>query len=157
MIFATFRYFFDRPGGGGNTANPVTVDLDFRSLYQINPDHLVVLGYASITGMRRDVAGASVIGPEALAARLLGNFNETFNVLASITVAPRAGETVAPFNGIAFNQGAPFVAPPKAQILMPPTFQLQFIPTGTFGTGTGDTWEVFFTIGYDVTLKGTRF
>lgn len=156
MIFASFRFLYIRPSSGGNTNTQVIIDLDFRSLYQINPDHLVVLGYASVSGMRKDVTGATLTGPETVQARLIGNFNETFNVLAVVN-APRVGDDIIPFNGIAFNQGAPFVAPPNAQILMPPTFQLEINPSNSFGTGTGDTWKVIFSIGYEIVQKNTRF
>ena len=156
MIFASFEFNFVRPASGGNTSLARTIDLDFRSLYQINPEHLVVLGYASITGMRRDIAGGTLPEANELIARLIGNFNETFNVIGAI-VAPRTGDTLVPFNGIAINQGAPFIAPPNSQILMPPTFQIEFGPSGFIQTATNDSFKVFFSIGYEIVMKRTRF
>jgi len=152
MIFASFIYDFIR-AGVGNTIDTVLIDMDFRSLYQINPDHLVVLGYASVAGQRKDFGGLNVNVSNTYACRLIGNFNETFNVPATIVSPIRAGDSIALFNGITFNDGAPFVAPPDAQILMPPSFQVEFDPGGFIQVVNGDRLRVMVSIGYKIVKK----
>jgi len=151
MIFASFRYIFVK-GASGDTRDTVLIDMDFRSLYQINPDHLVLLGYASLVGQRQDATGSSVSGGAEYACRLIGNFNETFNVDASIVVA-RTGDGIALFNGIAFSSQAPFLAPAGAQILMPATFQVEFQPSSQGQNISGDDITILCTIGYEIELK----
>jgi len=157
MIFASFIYEYINTAPLGNTIDTVLIDMDFRSLYQINPDHLVVLGYASVAGQRKDAAGVNVNVANTYACRLIGNFNETFNVPATIVSPIRNGQTVTLFNGITFNDGAPFVAPPDAQILMPASFQVEFDPGGFLQIIVNDSLRVMVTIGYKIVEKNSRF
>jgi len=152
MIFASFRYTFLRQASG-DTRDTVLIDMDFRSLYQINPDHLVLLGYASVTGTRKDATGSSVPQGMDFACRLIGNFNETFNVVPTIVLPVRPNDDIALFNGIAFSNYSPFVAPPDAQILMPPSFQVEMDPSSSGQSISGDDMVLLCTIGYEIELK----
>ncbi len=155
MILASFRYFHQITLTTGNTRDTINIDLDFRGLYQINPDHLLTLKYASINGLRKDAGGGNY--QDNMKCRLIGDFNETRNIIATLVSPIFTNQTLEPFNGIAFTRNAPFDAPKGARILMPPTFQIEF-SFGTFNQQVnGDNIEVFFTIGYDIELKGTRF
>jgi len=130
-----------------------TIGMSFNSLYQINPEHLVLLGYASITGTRKDFTGSAVPGGMEFSCRLLGNFNETYNVPVTIDSVARAVDAVELFSGISFNESTPFVAPRGAQILMPPTFQVEVNPSSTNQAVTGDFMVVLCTIGYEIERK----
>jgi len=152
MIFASFRYTYLRQASG-DTRDKVTIGMDFNALYQHIPDQLVLLGYASITGSRKDATGSSVPQGMDFACRLIGNFNETFNVPATIVLPARPDDAIELFNGIAFNNYSPFVAPPGAQILMPPTFQVEFDPSSSGQAISGDALTVMCTIGYEIELK----
>jgi len=152
MIFASFEYSFviDAIPAGRTTAFH-TLDMDFRSLYQINPDSEIYLKYASIVANLED-AGLGTLQNFRLMARLIGNFNETRNIVAAV-VAPSAGETVVGFSGICFNMGGPFVAPDRANILMPATFQVEFKAGSQAQTAAGDFIRLWLTIGYDIEPK----
>jgi len=152
MIFASFRYTFLRQASS-DTRLTVLIDMDFRSLYQINPDHLVLLGYAAVAGTRKDATGSSVIGGLEYACRLIGNFNETFNVDAVINLPARPDDAIALYAGICFSSQAPFVAPPGAQILMPPTFQVEMDPSSQGQSISGDDITLLCTIGYEIELR----
>jgi len=156
MIFASFDYLYTTTGLGQDTSQYLLIDLDFRSLYQINPDQLVTLKYAAVAALRRDASNATLQGWGSTQARLIGSFNETRNIVATIPGGP-PGQTIAPFDGIAFTGFAPFVARPGARILMPPTFQIEFRQGMQAQVTSGDTIRLWFTIGYDVELKGERF
>jgi len=157
MILASFEFLYTTAGAGQDTSQYLFVDLDFRSLYQINPDHLITLKYAAISALRRDALNATLSGWGSTQARLVGQFNETRNIVATIPGGGPVGQTVVPFDGIAFNGFAPFVARPGAKILMPPTFQLEFRQGMQVQTAAGDDIRAWFTIGYDIELKQTRF
>jgi hypothetical protein len=155
MIFSSFFYEYLVQAGGNSNAT-VTIDMNFRALYQINPDSLIVLGYAGISGMRKDLGGLNVNSSEAFRCRLIGKFNETRNVGFTISV-PRAGETITGFDGIAFGSNYAFYAPRGSRILMPPTFQLEFEPSSLAQTQVNDAMRVNFTLGYEIELKGSKF
>jgi len=150
MIFASFEYSFVVVAAG-RTTDFHLLDMDFRSLYQINPDHEIFLKYASIVANLED-AGLGTLQNFRCMARLIGNFNETRNILAAV-VAPSAGETVVGFDGIAFAMAGPFVAPDRSNILMPATFQLEFKVGSQAQTAAGDFIRVWITIGYDIEPK----
>jgi len=150
MIIASFEYSFVVVAAG-RTTDFHTIDLDFRSLYQINPDHEIFLKYASIVANLED-AGLGTLQNFRCMARLLGNFNETRNIVPTIT-APLAGETVTIFNGIAFAMAGPFVAPDRSQILMPATFNIEFKVGSQAQTAAGDFIRVWISIGYDIEPK----
>jgi len=150
MIFASFEYDFVVVAAG-RTTDFHTLDMDFRSLYQINPDHEIFLKYASIVANLED-AGLGTLQNFRCMARLIGNFNETRNILAAV-VAPSAGETVVQFDGICFAMAGPFVAPDNSRILMPATFQLEFKAGSQAQTAAGDFIRVWITIGYDIEPK----
>jgi len=152
MIFNSLFYRYVVTAASGNTRDAVLIDCDFTSLYQINPDHLIVLGYAAVSGQRQQDNGFNINSSEAFACRLIGAFNESHNVGFSI-VTPRAGDSVVNFSGITFGSNYPFVAPDNARILMPPSFQLEFIPSSLDQTTDGDTLDLFFTIGYEITKR----
>jgi len=152
MILASFEYsFIIDVVPLGRTTDFHTVNMDFRSLYQINPDHEIFLKYASIVGNLED-AGLGTLQNFRLMARLIGNFNETRNILPTIT-APEVQETVVGFSGVAFNMGGPFVAPDNSKILMPQTFQIEFKAGSQAQTAAGDFIRVWMTIGYDIEPK----
>jgi len=152
MIFASFRYTFLRQASG-DTRDTVLIDMDFNALYQHIPDQLVLLGYASVVGTRKDATGSSVPGGLEFACRLIGNFNETFNVPATIVLPARPDDAIALFNGICFSSQAPFVAPPRAQILMPPSFQVEMDPSSAGQSISGDDITLLCTIGYEIEFK----
>lgn len=156
MIFASFQYeLIIDVVPVGRTTDFHTVNMDFRSIYQINPDHEIFLKYASIAGNLED-AGLGTLQNFRLMARLIGNFNETRNILPTITV-PLVQETAVGFSGIAFSMGGPFVAPDRSNILMPSTFQVEFKAGSQAQTAAGDFITVWFTIGYDIEPKRRNF
>ena len=92
-------------------------------------------------------------------SRLIGDFNQSFNIVATLATLPLPNPTfvITQFPGITFSDVGPFVAPANSQILMPATFQLSF-QTGTLPQAVaGDDLRVWFTLGYDVEPKTTRF
>jgi len=152
MIFASFEYsLIIDVVPVGRTTDFHTIDFDFRSLYQINPDSEIFLKYASIAANLED-AGLGTLQNYRCMARLIGNFNETRNIVATIT-APLVQETVVGFSGIAFAMGGPFVAPDRSNILMPQTFNLEFKVGSQAQTAAGDFIRVWITIGYDIEPK----
>jgi len=152
MIFASFEYsLIIDVVPLGRTTDFHTINLDFRSLYQINPDHEIFLQYASIAGNLED-AGLGTLQNFRLMARLIGNFNETRNIIPTIT-APLVQETVVGFSGIAFSMGGPFVAPPHSNILMPANFTCEFKAGSQAQTAAGDFIRVWITLGYDIQPK----
>lgn len=155
MILSSFYYDYVLLSAS-NTRAAVLIQLDFTSLYQINPEHQIVLKYASIALLRQDAGAGDFSDPTSL-VRLIGRFNETRNVVATIIDPIRTTQSVVPFDGIAFNHSSPFVAPKDSKILMPPTFQIEFT-IGTFNQGAiGDHLEVYFTIGYDLAIRNPNF
>jgi len=154
MIIRSFQHVFTTPGGGVNTDLEQLVDLDFQALYQINMDKLVILKYCSIVGLRRDLTSASV-ADTSMMARLIGNFNESRNILA--VPVPVADRVITDFDGITFSDLAPFRAAPDDMILMPATFQLAFRKGANSQTTLGDNITTWFSIGYDIVLKNPRF
>jgi len=77
MIFASFEYSLVIDVVPlGRTTDFHTIDFDFRSLYQINPDSEIFLKYASIAANLED-AGLGTLQNYRCMARLIGNFNET--------------------------------------------------------------------------------
>ena len=154
MIFSSFLYEFTR-GAVGDTNEIVTINLSFRALYQINPDHIITLGFASLCGQRKDAGGFNV-NENSYAVRLIGKFNETRNIDVSISV-PRVGDSINLFDGIGFSSTAPFYAPNDSRILMPADFQIEFDPSSLSQVANGDTIRVICTIGYDLELNGKKF
>lgn len=155
MIIASFDYLYVTAGGGQDTGQYLTVDLDFTALYQINPRHLIVLKYVSISALRKDATNGT-LQPSEVQSRLIGNFNETRNIVATIPGGP-PGQTIAAFDGITFNSYSPFRAPKGARLLMPPTFQIEFRSGAQSQVTIGDDIRVWISIGYDLELKETRF
>jgi len=153
MIFASFEYLITVDVAPVDTRQFQTVDLDFRALYQI-ADKLVILGYASIGGQSKDIGNASLINADVF-ARLLGDFNETRNIVGSPVLIANTTQTVTPFNGIVFTSSAPFRAPEGFKILMPATFQIEFQRGNSLQNQINDDMRIFFTIGYDIVAKNS--
>jgi len=151
MIFSSFLYEFIR-GAVGDTNDIVVIDMDFRALYQIS-DKLVILGFASLSGQRKDAGGFNV-NDNSYAVRLIGNFNETNNIVATVAV-PRVGDSIVLYNGISFSSTAPFYAPKDSKILMPATFQVEFDPSSLAQSAAGDSIRVCATIGYEIIPKNS--
>jgi len=148
MILASFKYNYV-VAAGGNTADVFSLGFAFRSLFQFDHDDQIVLSYAGISLIKSDLAG-SPTGETNAMARLLGNFNETRNVVPSILTPVRAGDTVVAFSGITFNMFAPFYAPIGSRILMPDTFQCEVTPSHNLQNSVGDSLDCLLTFGYDV-------
>jgi len=148
MIIRSFQHVFVSPGLGLQTSQEYFLDLDFRGLYQINPDHLVILKYASIVGLREDATFSAVNDTIMMA-------NETRNI--TVTPVVPANTTITDFDGIAFSDSAPFRAVESDMILMPPTFQISFRKGGNSQAVLGDNMTTWISIGYDIQLKNTRF
>lgn len=158
MIFNSWVFLYTKTAGFANTEIEWTVDMNLRSLYQINPDQLVYLKRASIVVVRHDIGAAQVAYTPVL-TRLIGDFNQSFNIIATLETPPLPNPNfiITPFPGIVFSDVGPFVANPGDNILMPASFQLAF-QTGTLPQNVpGDDIRIIFTLGYDVELKGTRF
>ncbi len=150
MIYASWELLYTQAPGGVDTRSIFTFDLDFRSLFQIDPDRQVVLAYAAVAGHRSDAVPAN-INYSPTQARLIGRFNETFNI-GLVPSAPAAGIpnwAVTPFPGISFSEFAPFRAPETSKILMPATFQVE-LQRGQSASqlSAGDTVRFLLTLGY---------
>lgn len=155
MIFSSFQWDLLRAAGSPDTFATFSVNMDFRSIYQINQDQLIVLGYASITGVNTDAASSNLTVTD-VRARLIGGFNETYNIVVTETAA-QIGVTITPFSGITFNNRSPFKADPHYQILMPPTFVLEFQTGHVAQNAINDRVQFWVSIGYEVILKGQQF
>jgi len=155
MIFASWEIDYTLAGGTQNTEDELTFDIDFRSLYQINPEHKVVLGFCGVNGYAKD-AGNTNINSWPARARLIGSFNETSNVL-NVPNPLIAGLVVTPFPGIVFGEDSPFYPPKDSRILMPANFQIA-LQLGSFSQGAvGDFVHFSLTIGYEIELNGKRW
>jgi len=154
MIIRSFQHVFVSPGLGLQTSQEYFLDLDFRALYQINPDKLVILKYASIVGLRED-ATFSAVNDTIMMARLIGNFNETRNI--TVTPVVPANTTITDFDGITFSDSAPFRAVPDDLILMPAEFQISFRKGGNSQAVLGDNMTTWISIGYDIVEKNRSF
>lgn len=152
MIFASFEYTMTVVVGV-DTRVFQRVNLDFQALYQI-ADKLVILGYASIAGQSVDAGAANLINADIF-ARLIGDFNETRNIVATPVLIANTTQTVVPFNGIVFDSESPFRAPKGAKILMPATFQIEFQRGNSLQNVVNDSLRIFFTIGYDIIPKNS--
>jgi len=150
MIFASFQYDMVVVLGI-DTRIEQTIDFDFRALYQIS-DKVVTLGYASIAGQSRDASNANLINADVI-ARLIGDFNETRNLVGVPVLIANTTQTVTPFNGITFASSAPFRAPEGAKILMPASFSLEFQRGNSLENVVNDNLFIWITIGYDIIDK----
>jgi len=154
MIYNSWQFNYVKAAGFANTEIEWVIDMNLQSLYQINPEQLVLLKSCDIVAIRHDLGGSQVAYTPIL-SRLIGDFNQSFNIVATLATLPLPNPTfvITQFAGITFSDVGPFIAPKNAQILMPATFQLAF-QTGTLPQAVaGDDIRVWFTLGYDIEPK----
>jgi len=147
MDIASFIYTYTVVAG--DTRETVILDIDFNTVQAANPNSKIILEALLMSGMRQNVSGAAEL-TESFSGRLIGNFNSNTTVVASIVV-PRAGDRIARFRGIAFSTTSPFYSQGEfADIAIPSTFQLEFIPSNRSGSTTDDQLTLFFSIVYRI-------
>jgi len=150
MEIASFIYDYSvGVGPGSDSRDPVLLDIDFSAVIAANLNSPLILQAVLISGVRHNVNGANEI-TESFAARLIGDFNSNGLVIVTIT-SPRAGDSIAGFQGIAFSNNSPFYSDANiADIRIPPTFQLEFIPSNRAGSVPSDQLTIFFSIVYHI-------
>jgi len=145
MRLTSFIYQYILPVAG-DTRDPVIIDCDFSALFP-TPTSKVVLLYAALSGMRHNTGGPPMGDPGAFSARLLGDFNSNNDPVYTIS-SPRAGDSIASFDGLSFSSSIPFIPTENTTIFCPVTFQIEFLPSSHKGDNVGDLLEMFCTIGF---------
>jgi len=146
MITTSFIYQFTAPAAG-NTRESVIIDCDFNAVF-INPSSQLVLEYAALSGMRQNNAGL-MSDSGSFSARLIGLFDVENSPIFVINT-PRAGDSIAAFDGISISPNNPFIPGPESTVLIPKLFQIEFIPSNSPGNSPGDELTMYFTIGYSL-------
>jgi len=146
MITTSFIYQYTAPAGG-QTRDPVIIDCDFNSAF-IGPGSQLVLEYAALSGMRQNSAGI-MADSGSFSARLIGLFDVENSPIFAIN-SPRAGDSIAPFDGISISPNNPFIPGVESTVLLPRIFQIEFLPSNSPGNSPGDELTMYFTIGYSL-------
>jgi len=146
METTSFIYTYIVPLSG-ETRQPVILDVDFNPVFPGSRSKVVLL-YVALSGMRQNQAGA-MSSPGSFSARLLGSFNSS-NLPVYTVAAPRSGDSVAQFNGLAFSSNTPFIPTNDTPLQIPRTFQIEFLPSNQRGDKSGDEITMYCTIGFRV-------
>jgi len=132
----------------GDTRDPVIIDVDFNPVFP-GPDSRLMLLYLGISGMRQNAAG-NMQSSGDFSARLIG-FLSSINTGIYTVNAPRPGDSIAQFDGIAFSNSNPLVFPGFDPLLeLPRTFQIEFIPSNQQGITPNDFLTMYLTIGFEI-------
>jgi len=131
----------------GETRQPVILDVDFNPVFPGGRSNVVLL-YLSLSGMRQNAIGA-MSSPGSFSARLIGSFSSNNSPVYSVA-APRSGDSVAQFDGLAFSSSSPFIPTNDTPLQIPRLFQIEFLPSNQRGDQPGDEIIMYCTIGFRV-------